>query len=130
MELTIAQAREYLASVGIALPDFMLQLLVNKANSIDSCLTGSGYSNGDALLIKLYLIGLFGVVQGDAYITSQSAPSGASRSFRFGTLSERYDANLNLLRGIDKYGCADALIPEKPGKFKAAFFVGRGGCHE
>ena len=130
MELTIEQAREYLASVGIAIPDFMLQLLVDKANSIDACLIANGYSNADALLIKLYALGLMAAVQGDAYITSQRAPNGAARSFRYNTLTEKYDATLSLLNSLDKYGCASSLIPEKPCKFSAALFVGRGGCYE
>lgn len=128
MELTLEQAREYLASVGIALPEFMLQLLVNRANTIDPCLIANGYTDDEAVLIKLYLMGLFGVVQGDRYVTSQRAPSGAAQSFRYGTLSERYDAGLNLLRGLDKYGCTNAIIPDKPGELNAALFIGNGGC--
>lgn len=128
MELTLAQAREYLASIGIVLPEFMLQLLVNRANSIDPCLIANGYTDDEALLIKLYLLGLFGVVQGDRYVTSQRAPSGAAQSFRYGTLSERYDAGYNLLSGIDVHGCATALIPDKPGEMHAALFIGQGGC--
>lgn len=128
MELTLSQAREFLASVGIVLPDFMLQIFVNKANAIDACLTANGVSNDDALLIKLYLIGLLGTVQGDRYVTSQRAPSGAAQSFRYGSLSERYDSIYNLLGTVDTYGCATSLIPPKPGEFGAALFIGQGGC--
>lgn len=128
MELTLAQAREFLASVGIVLPDFMLQIFVNKANAIDACLTANGVSNDDALLIKIYLIGLLGTVQGDRYVTSQRAPSGAAQSYRYGSLSERYDAIYNLLGTVDAYGCATSLIPAKPGEAHAALFIGQGGC--
>jgi hypothetical protein len=128
MELTLAQAREYLASVGIVIPDAILQLLVNKANSIDACLTANGVSDDDSLLIKYYLIGLLGTVQGDRYVTSQRAPSGAAQSFRYGSLSERYDSIYNLLELVDLYGCATSLIPAKPGDAHAALFIGQGGC--
>lgn len=128
MELTLEQAREFLASVGIEMPDFILQLLVNKVNSIDACLIANGVSPDDALLIKFYLLGLLGTVQGDRYVTSQRAPSGAAQSFRYGTLSERYDSFYGLLESVDTYGCATSLIPPKPGEYGAALFVGNGGC--
>jgi len=128
MELTLAQAKEFLASVGIVLPDFMLQIFVNKANGIDACLTANGVSDDDAMLIKLYLIGLLGTVQGDRYVTSQRAPSGAAQSYRYGSLSERYDSIYNLLETVDTYGCSTSLIPPKPGEMHAALFIGQGGC--
>lgn len=131
MELTISQAREYLASVGITLPDFMLQVLVVQANSINACLIGAGYPDGTALLIKIYLVGLFGLAQGDKYITSQTAPSGASQSFKYGTLADRWKSLLGLLTALDKAGCATALIPPNPNaKSFAGLWVARGCCHE
>ena len=130
MELTLEQAKEYLASIGIAIPDFMLQIIVDKANSIDACLIASGYPEGDALLIKLYVVGLYGIVQGDAYITSQRAPNGAGRSFRYRSLSEQYDSTLNLLNNLDTSGCASSLVPSKPGEYRAALYVSNGGCCE
>lgn len=127
MEITVEQAREYLASIGITLPDFMLTLLVAQVNGIDACLTGAGYDNATAQLIKLYAIGLMGVTQGDRYVTQQRAPSGASQSFRFGTLAERYSAGLSLLRRLDTAGCADSLVPADPTGGGAFFGVSTGG---
>jgi len=128
MDLTIEQAREYLASVGITVPAFMLQIMVDRANSIDACLIGAGYDDGAALLIKLYTVGLMGVVQGDRLITSQRAPSGAGQSFQYRSLTERYDAGLSLLRGLDTAGCATALIPADPTGGGAFFGVSTGGA--
>ncbi len=126
--ITTDQAKEFLASVGIELPDFMLELLVEQANSIEPCLVGAGYSVAVSTLIQLYLIGLLGTVQGDRYVTQQRAPSGASQSYRYGTLSERYSSLYSLLGGLDTSGCADALIPADPTANHAAMFVGIGGC--
>lgn len=128
MEITQDQAREYLASVGIALPDFMLTLLLAQVNGIDACLIGAGYDTSTAQLIKLYAIGLLGVVQGDRYVTSQRAPSGAAQSFRYGTLTERYSAGLSLLRRLDTAGCAGDLIPADPSGPRVFFGVSTGGC--
>lgn len=126
--LTTAQAKEYLDSVGVSLPDFMLSALVDQANSIEACLT-EHYTPGIATLIQCYLIGLMGLAQGDRYISSQTAPSGASRSFRYQSFADRWAGLLSLLRGLDKHGCATGLIPPDPTKKSyAGMWVATGGC--
>ena len=126
--LTTAQAKEYLDSVGVSLPDFMLSALVDQANSIEACLTAH-YTPGIATLIQCYLIGLMGLAQGDRYISSQTAPSGASRSFRYQSFADRWAGLLSLLRGLDKHGCATGLIPPDPTKKAyAGMWVSTGGC--
>lgn len=126
--LTADQAREYLATVGISLPSFVLDALVEQANSIQECLDAN-YTPATALLIQLYLIGLMGLGQGDKYISSQTAPSGASQSFRYQSFSDRWKGSLNLLRGLDKNDCATALIPPDPtNQAFAGVWIGKGGC--
>lgn len=126
--ITTAQAKEYLESVGIELPDFILQALVDQANSIQECLDAH-YPASTALLIQMYLLGLMGLAQGDKYISSQSAPSGASRSFRYQSFSDRWKGSLGLIRGLDKYGCAASLIPPDPTQQAfAGIWIGKGGC--
>ena len=68
--------------------------------------------------------------QGDKYVSSHTAPSGASESFRYQSLSDRWKGSLNLLRGLDKYGCATALIPADPTAAPAfaGIWIGKGGC--
>ena len=129
MELTIEQAREYLATLGITLPDFVLQILVAQANEIDACLIGAGYSNPTALLIKLYLVTLLSMSQADKYVSSESAPSGASRSYRYKSLGDAWRGTLNLLQALDKAGCATDLIPPSPEPVAhGGLWVARGGC--
>ncbi|EGT4306815.1 hypothetical protein AUM89_18080 [Cronobacter sakazakii] len=126
--ITTAQAKEYLESVGITLPDFILDALVEQANSIEACLSAN-YTPATALLIQMYLLGLMALGQGDRYISSQTAPSGASRSFRYQSFADRWSGSLSLLRGLDKYGCATSLIPPDPGnKAFAGIWIGKGGC--
>lgn len=126
--ITTEQAKEYLNSVGITLPDFILEALVEQANSIQECLDAH-YSPATALLIQLYLLALMGLGQGDKYISSQTAPSGASRSFRYLSFADRWKASLGLLRGLDKYGCATSLIPPDPTNTAfAGIWIARGGC--
>lgn len=127
--ITTEQAKEYLKSVGITLPDFILEALVEQANSIQECLDAH-YSPATALLIQSYLLGMMALGQGDKYVSSHTAPSGASESFRYQSFSDRWKGSLNLLRGLDKYGCATALIPADPtvAPAFAGIWIGKGGC--
>lgn len=126
--VTQEQAKEYLVSQGISLPDFILTALVEQANSIQECLDAN-YTSATALLIQMYLLGLMGLGQGDKYISSQSAPSGASRSFRYGSFADRWKGSLGLLRGLDKNGCTSALIPADPTQQAfAGIWIAKGGC--
>ncbi len=126
--VTKEKAKEYLESQGISLPDFVLDALVEQVNSIQECLDAN-YPASTALLVQLYLLGLMGLGQGDKYISSQTAPSGASRSFRYQSFSDRWKGALNLLRGLDKKGCATSLIPPDPtNKAFAGVWIGKGGC--
>lgn len=126
--ITTAHAKEYLESVGITLPDFILAALVEQANSIQECLDAN-YSAATALLIQMYLLGLMALGQGDRYISSQSAPSGASRSFRYQSFSDRWKGSIALLRGLDKNGCATSMIPPDPTQQAfAGLWVAKGGC--
>lgn len=126
--ITTVQAKEYLESVGITLPDFILQALLEQAGSIQECLDAH-YPPATALLIQSYLLGLMALGQGDKYISSQTGPNGASRSFRYLSFADRWKASLGLLRGLDKYGCATSLIPPDPTNTAfAGIWIARGGC--
>ncbi|MGI1273862.1 DUF7370 family protein [Enterobacter kobei] len=126
--ITTVQAKEYLESVGITLPDFILQALLEQAGSIQECLDAH-YHPATALLIQSYLLGLMALGQGDKYISSQTGPNGALRSFRYLSFADRWKASLGLLRGLDKYGCATSLIPPDPTNTAfAGIWIARGGC--
>lgn len=127
--VTLDQAKEYLTSQGITIPDFILSALVDQANSIQECLDAH-YAPSTALLIQVYLLALMGLGQGDKYVSSHTAPSGASESFRYQSFSDRWKGSLNLLRALDKYGCTTALIPADPTAAPAfaGIWIGKGGC--
>ena len=113
--ITPNEAKEYLNTVGVSLPDFLLAALIEQVNTIDDCLSAH-YSEATALLIQCYLIGLMALGQGDRYVSSQTAPSGASQSFRYQSFSDRWSGLLSLLKGLDKHGCTVNLIPSDPTK--------------
>lgn len=126
--ITSEEATEYLTGMGIELPSFVLTALVEQANSIESCLTAN-YTEATAKLIQVYLIGLFGLGQVNKYISSQSAPSGASRSFKFTDFNDKWKSQLSLLNGLDKEGCAADLIPDNPTQTAhGGIWIGKAGC--
>lgn len=126
--LTLDQIKEYLASIGIVLPDFVLQLLLDSVNSINECLE-ENYDEATANLIRLYLMTLLGVSAADRYVTSQTAPSGASQSFKFKSLSERWNSTLGLLNALDTHGCTTGVIPPNPTTVaRGGIWIGKGGC--
>ena len=62
-------------------------------------------------------------------INSQTAPSGASRSFRYQAFADRWKAQLALLNALDKDGCATGLIPPNPTQTAhGGLWIARGGC--
>jgi len=126
--VTLEQAKEYLQSQGITIPDFMLQALVDDVNSIQECLDAH-YPASKALAIQMYLLALMGLGQGDKYISSQTGPNGASRSFRYQSFPDRWKGAMALLRVTDKHGCANDLIPPDPTNTAfAGIWIARGGC--
>ena len=126
MELTLEQAKQFLASLGIEdIPDFFLQLLVDQINSSRECLEAQGYPAGTISLINLYALALLGIMQPNRQVTQQRAPSGAAQSYAFGTSAEGYSKYLNLLRTLDKTGCMDSIIPEDPNGVTCGMMVGR-----
>ncbi len=124
---TLEQIKQYFESYGIPVPpDFILQLWVDTVGVIQPCLDGAGYPVSTQMLIYLYLLGLTGYVNVDRQISSQSAPSGASQSFRWGAFADRYRSLRSLLNALDTSGCTASVIPPEPGA-SAGLWVSTGG---
>lgn len=127
MPITIEQLVEYLASIGAPIPPtFILQAWLDTVAVIQPCLDGAGYPASTQLLIYLYALGMTGFVSGDKYISSQSAPSGASQSFRYKSFTDGYRSLRSLLNALDTSGCTDSVIPPEPGA-SAGLWVSTGG---
>ncbi len=127
MPITIEQLVEYLTSIGVPIPPtFILQAWLDTVAVIQPCLDGAGYPASTQLLIYLYALGMTGFVSGDKYISSQSAPSGASQSFRYKSFTDGYRSLRSLLNALDTSGCTDSVIPPEPGA-SAGLWVSTGG---
>lgn len=125
--VTEQDAKAYLESQGLSVPDVMLQLWLDLIDEKQACL-GSGAAAKLAAYALLSLLALASVYR---YISSQSAPSGASRSFAIQDFGIAWKSQMANLRLYDKDGCLDALVPSDPSKTKSgAIFVATGGCYE
>jgi hypothetical protein len=124
---TIDQIKQYYIASGIPVPpDFIIQAFLDTVSVIQPCLDGAGYPASTQLLIYLYALGMTGFVSGDKYISSQSAPSGASQSFRYKSFTDGYRSLRSLLNALDTSGCTDSVIPPEPGA-SAGLWVSTGG---
>lgn len=126
--MTLLQAKEWLAGQGLTMPDFVLQAIIDSTNSIDACLNGAGYPLHTKLMIKLYLITLISLSQAVRYMSSASSPSGASIGYSFTDGRKAFANTLSLLKGLDKSGCTNDLIPDFDTGKKAGLWIARGGC--
>lgn len=125
---TLDQLKEFLISMGVPLPpDFVLQALLDAIAPIQACLIGAGHSASNILLINLYLLSLMVLSTADRYISSQTAPSGASQSYKYQDLINRYRSLKAMLDLLDTSGCTDDLVPAEPGP-SAGLWVSKGGC--
>ncbi|WP_105625495.1 DUF7370 family protein [Cronobacter sakazakii] len=121
--ITAAQVKQQLSSLGYSIPDFIIDAYLCKLSTIEQCLEASGYDECDVVLIQVYAVSLMALTAYSQRIKSQSAPSGASRSFDYtGDVRSMRDALLSL----DKSGCT-ASLPIDVGS-RVGFFDVVGGC--
>lgn len=126
--MTTKDIKEWLDGQGLTMPDFLLNVLMETVESIEPCLDAAGYADHEVTLIKLYLITLIAMSQAMRYMSSASSPSGASISYRFTDPKAAFASTLALLRGLDKKGCATALVPDIDDGPRVGLWVGKGGC--
>ena len=125
---SLTELKEFLTAMGVPLPpDFVLEALLEVDPGVQECLSAHGLSAAKILLVNLYVLGLQAIPGSTKFISSQSAPSGASQSFRYTSEADAFKNVRALLRNIDKWGCTDGLIPSIGNQ--AALFVSKGcGC--
>lgn len=105
-QITAAQVKQQLSALGYTIPDFMIDAYLCKLESISQCLEVAGYDECDLILIQVYAVTLMAVTAFSQRIKSQSAPSGASRSFDY---SGDIKTMRNSLAALDTAGCTGSL---------------------
>lgn len=125
VQVTAEDVNQMLSELGYSVPSIVINAILNKVNSISDCLVAHNYSEADQLLILIYSACLLAQMQGARKIASQSAPSGASRSFKYDDVG--FKSMYSLLKNLDVHGCTDWLgisCSKKP------FFLVVGGRDE
>ena len=107
MELTAQEVQQVLGELGYSAPSFLLDKFMQLVKTKKDCMTANGYSEDTIWLVSLYACVLLVVSQGARRILSQSAPSGASRTFQYG--KNGADQILGLLKSLDSAGCTADL---------------------
>lgn len=124
--MTLDQAKQYLDSIGVTFPDFVIQAIIEQMQEKNDCLT-SNYSPSTVILIYCYLLALIGGAQSGMYLSSRSVSGVASQSFSFKDSGVLFRSQLALLRSLDKHGCMNDLIPADPFKVKRGFITSVSG---
>lgn len=122
--LTVDEVMEYLTQLGLSLPASLVAYLVAQVNELETCLVGAGLEPYAIRLALLQGAALLAISTGARRVTAHSAPSGASQSFGYGTLTEQTTMLRNSIRALGAWGCLGPILPATGGN--AALFVGLG----
>lgn len=129
--LTTDEVLGYLAELGLALPSAMVACLVTQVNSLEQCLSGSGLSECSIRLALLQAVAILAINTGARRLKSRSAPSGASQSFDYGSLTEQGKMLRNSIKALGAWDCIAPILPKEI-KGSAALMIGMGsrakGC--
>lgn len=95
-------------------PDDELQALITIVDEVDGCLDAAGMSEDRQRILKIYAVRHMAHMQanaGQGVLTSQTGPSGASRSFK-AWQGKGLDASPygNLIKQLDSAGCIRSLL--------------------
>lgn len=124
--ITFEELKKELKAQQINISDFLIESILELASSAEACMESHGYSDAKKLMITLYLCQIHALMSSDARITSQTAPSGASRSMKVLGVGERFKMLLGQIRLLDPFGCTTDLIPANPEASPAGLWVSPG----
>lgn len=122
-QITLGDVKPLMAELGFSVPDAVLQLLLDQVNATSICMDVAGYSESLQKLMLIYAAARLAALSGARKIVSQSAPSGASRSFTYD--SSGTDYLYRQLLSWDTNGCLGGLPLSG---VSIGFFEVVGGC--
>lgn len=116
MAITAEPLNQFLAAQGVTLDPLMVDAIVELANNADlhACFEANGYTAAAQTVLCLYLAYLIALGSFSRFITSQSAPNGASRSFNQASLSDMWKGALSAIGPFDPAGCLADFLPQDP----------------
>lgn len=111
--ITAEQAAEYLdASLGVSLPTFIVAAAVETVEAVEPQMVAAGYSEATMTLVQCMAVAILAAAGDPRRLQSQSAPSGASRSFK--NSDKALTALRRSLAAKDVAGVTTALIGPDP----------------
>lgn len=120
--MAVVITAEDLEGYGITGPPALIADLIAVMSQADDCLDANGVPEATQRLLKVYAIGHLVTQSSGGQIKSQTAPSGASRSFSTPTEGTGW---LDMLKGMDAHGCMIGLVERKRPVFIAVAGPGR-----
>jgi hypothetical protein len=111
--ITSTQAQQYLdQALSVGVPVFIVDAAVTTVATAEQAMIDAGYSASDQVLIQTYAVAIIAAAGNPRRLNSQSAPSGAGRSFK------NEDGALSALRrslaALDTAGTVTDLIGPDP----------------
>ncbi|WP_241569192.1 DUF7370 family protein [Rosenbergiella collisarenosi] len=106
-QITLEDVKPMMAELGFTVTDALLTLLLSQVSGVSACMDGAGYSEDLQKLLLIYAVLRLAALSGARKISSQSAPSGASRSFTYDSAGTDY--LLKQIRAWDSNGCLSGL---------------------
>lgn len=122
-QITLDDVKPLMAELGFTVPDAVLQLLIEQVSAASACMDGAGYSESMQKLLLIYAAARLAALSGARKISSQSAPSGASRSFTYDSTGT--DHLYKQILAWDTNGCLGGLPISG---VAVGFFDVVGGC--
>ena len=122
-QITLDDVKPTMAELGFTVPDSLLTLLLDQVSGSSACMDGAGYSDSLQKLLLIYAVLRLAALSGARKISSQSAPSGASRSFTYDAAGTDY--LLKQIRAWDTNGCLSGLPLSSS---QVGYFDVVGGC--
>lgn len=120
--ITSTQAQQYLDSVlGVGVPAFLIDTAIARVATAEPKMVEAGYDEHTRVLVQCMAVALVAAAGDPRRLSSQGAPSGASRSFKY------KDGDLTALRrslaALDKAGTVAGLVGADPAASAFMFVV-------
>ena len=111
--ITSTQATQYLdEALGVSVPAFLIDAVLEKVEAAEPAMAAAGYSDANTIIMQCMAVAIIAAAGSPRRVTSQGAPSGASRGFKYS------DKDLSALRrallALDTAGTLTALVGPDP----------------
>lgn len=111
--ITSTQAQQYLDQVlGVGVPSFIVDAAIATVAPAEAAMDAAGYPPSKKVIVQSMAVALVAAAGDPRRLSSQQAPSGASRSFKY------RDSDLSALRrallALDKAGTVAEIVGPDP----------------